>query len=203
MHAIGDRAVRDGLDAVAAARSANGVSDHRHHIAHIQLMTPRDLARFSELDVAANCQAYWARLDPQMELLTIPFLGPDRTRQQYPFADLVRSGARIAMGSDWSVSTADPLEQIEVAVNRIDPGNRSDAPFLAEQRLTLSQAVSGFTLGSAHLNHDDQDSGSIEVGKRADLTILDHNIFRAPVTDVSDACVELTIAGGRVVFERR
>ena len=117
--------------------------------------------------------------------------------------DLVRSGARIAMGSDWSVSTADPLEQIEVAVNRIDQGNRSDTPFLAEQRLTLSQAVSGLTLGSAHVNHDDQDSGSIEVGKRADLTILDHNIFRTPVTDVSDACVELTIAGGRVVFERR
>jgi predicted amidohydrolase YtcJ len=201
MHAIGDRAVRDALDAVAAARSANGIADHRHHIAHIQLMTPEDRARFAVLDVVANCQAYWAQMEPQMERLTIPFLGADRTGRQYPFADLARSGARIAMGSDWSVSTANPLEQMEVAVTRIDPANRSKMPFLPEQRLTLAQAVGGFTLGSAYVNHDDQESGSIEVGKRADLAVLDRNVFTAPVTHLSDASVELTIASGRVVFE--
>ncbi len=203
MHAIGDRAVRNALDAVAAARSANGVTDHRHHIAHIQLVAPADRARFSELGVVANCQAYWAQMEPQMEQLTIPFLGPDRADQQYPFADLVRSGARIAMGSDWSVTTANPLEQMEVAVNRIDPENRSNAPFLPEQRLTLAQAVSGFTLGTAYVNHDDQETGSIEVGKRADLAVLDRNVFTAPVTELSDASVEITLASGHVVFERR
>jgi len=203
MHAIGDRAVRNALDAVAAARSANGTADHRHHIAHIQLVAPQDRPRFSELAVVANCQTYWAQMEPQMEQLTIPFLGRDRAEQQYPFADLVRSGARLAMGSDWSVTTANPLEQMEVAVNRIDPENRSNAPFLPEQRLTLAQAVSGFTLGSAYVNHDDQESGSIEVGKRADLAILDRNVFTAPMTHLSDASVELTIASGRVVFERR
>jgi predicted amidohydrolase YtcJ len=202
MHAIGDRAVRNGLDAVAAARSANGAADRRHHIAHLQLVTPADQARFGELGVVANCQTYWARMEPQMEQLTIPFLGRDRADQQYPFADLVRSGARLAMGSDWSVSTANPLEQMEVAVNRIDPAHRSSAPFLPEQRLTLAQAVNGFTLGSAYVNHDDRDSGSIEVGKRADLAILDRNVFTSPVTHLSDASVELTMASGRVVFER-
>jgi predicted amidohydrolase YtcJ len=201
MHAIGDRAVRDALDAVAAARSANGITDHRHHVAHIQLMTPEDRARFAELDVVANCQAYWAQMEPQMERLTIPFLGADRTGRQYPFADLARSGARIAMGSDWSVTTANPLEQMEVAVTRIDPANRSNAPFLPEQGLSLAQAVGGFTLGSAYVNHDDRESGSIEVGKRADLAVLDGNVFTAPVTHLADASVELTIASGRVVFE--
>jgi len=203
MHAIGDRAVRNALDAVAAARAANGVADNRHHIAHIQLVTPEDKARFSQLDVVANCQTYWAQTEPQMEELTIPFLGRDRADLQYPFADLLRSGARLAMGSDWSVTTANPLEQMEVAVNRIDPENRSNAPFLPEQRLTLAQAIAGFTTGTAYVNHDDQESGSIEVGKRADLAVLDRNVFTAPATELSDACVELTIASGRVVFERR
>jgi predicted amidohydrolase YtcJ len=202
MHAIGDRAVRNALDAVAAARSANGVADHRHHIAHLQLVTPQDRPRFSQLGVVANCQTYWAQMEPQMEELTIPFLGRDRADQQYPFADLVHSGARIAMGSDWSVTTANPLEQMEVAVNRIDPENRSNAPFLPEQRLTLAQAVAGFTQGSAYVNHDDQESGSIQVGKRADLAVLDRNVFAEPATNLSDATVELTIASGRVVFER-
>jgi predicted amidohydrolase YtcJ len=201
LHAIGDRAVRNALDAVAAARSANGVTDHRHHIAHIQLVSPEDRTRFGELGVVANCQTYWAQMEPQMEELTIPFLGHDRADQQYPFADLVRSGARIAMGSDWSVTTANPLKQMEVAVNRIDPENRCNPPFLPEQRLTLAQAVSGFTLGSAYVNHD-AESGSIEVGKRADLAVLDRNVFSAPVTELSDASVELTLSSGRVVFER-
>lgn len=203
MHAIGDRAVRNALDAVAAARSVNGVTDHRHHIAHVQLVSPEDIPRFSELGVVANCQTYWAQMEPQMEELTIPFLGVDRAELQYPFADLSRSGARIAMGSDWSVTTANPLEQMEVAVNRIDPQNRSNPPFLPEQRLTLAQAVSGFTLGSAFVNHDDLESGSIEVGKRADIAVLDRNLFKAPVTELSDAFVELTLASGRVVFEHQ
>ena len=203
MHAIGDRAVRNALDAVAAARLANGVTDHRHHIAHLQLVTPEDVPRFSQLGVVANVQAYWAQMEPQMEKLTIPYLGQDRAERQYPFADLVRSGARIALGSDWSVTTANPLEQMEVAVNRIDPDNRSNTAFLPEQALTLAQAVDGFTGGSAYVNHDDLESGSIEVGKRADLAVVDRNLFKAPVAELSDASVELTLSSGRVVFERR
>ena len=122
LHAIGDRAVRNALDAVEAARSANGPSDHRHHIAHVQVVRPEDVPRFRELGVVANVQAYWAQMEPQMEELTIPFLGRDRAHRQYPFGDLLRSGAALAMGSDWSVTTANPLEEIEVAVTRVDPG---------------------------------------------------------------------------------
>ncbi len=207
MHAIGDRAVRNCLDAVEAARTANGDSDHRHHIAHIQLVQPVDVHRFAALSVTANCQAYWAQSEPQMDELTLPYLGADRARLQYPFGDLRRSGARLAMGSDWPVTTANPLEQIEVAVTRVDPENRANPPFLPGQRLTLAEAVGAFTAGSAYVNHDEDDSGTIEVGKRADLAILDRNIFdrntfAERADPVAEARVEMTLASGQVVYAR-
>lgn len=202
LHAIGDRAVRNSLDAVEAARAAHGARGNRHHIAHLQLVDPADVPRFAALDVVANCQAYWAQHEPQMEELTVPFLGRERADLQYPFADLVRSGARLAMGSDWSVTTANPLEEMEVAVTRIDPENRHNAPFLPEQALTLASALAGFTRGSAYVNSDDTDAGSLEVGKRADLAVLDRDIFAHDVGAISDATTVLTVAAGTVVHDR-
>ncbi|MEP6853375.1 MAG: amidohydrolase [bacterium] len=199
VHAIGDRAVRGALDAFATARAANGPLDNRHHIAHLQLIQPRDVPRFAELGVTANCQTYWAQHEPQMDELTIPFLGPERSRMQYPFADLLRTGARLAMGSDWSVTTADPLQQIEVAVRRVDPDNREREPFLPEQRLELAVALAAFTAGSAWINHDDE-AGVIAVGRRADLAVLDRDLF-APDVLPTDARVTHAVASGRVVAE--
>jgi predicted amidohydrolase YtcJ len=199
MHAIGDRAVRYALDAVQAAREANGHTDNRHHIAHLQVVQPSDLPRFRSLDVVANCQAYWAQREPQMDELTIPFLGPDRAALQYPFGDLLRNGVTLAMGSDWGVTTADPLQQIEVAVRRVDPENRDNSPFLPDQRIPLTVAVAAFTAGSAFVNHDDE-AGTIEVGKRADLAVLDRNIFDERTGLPGDARVTHTIASGQVVF---
>lgn len=199
MHAIGDRAVRNALDAVQAARTANGANDNRHHIAHIQVVQPHDVLRFAELGVVANCQAYWAQLEPQMEELTIPYLGRERAQLQYPFGDLQRSGARLAMGSDWSVTTANPLEEIEVAVTRVDPENRSNAPFLPDQALSLEVALAAFTAGSAYVNHDDE-AGTITPGRRADLAVLDRDLFTTG-EPTADATVELTVAGGQVVYD--
>ncbi|PWU59561.1 amidohydrolase [Micromonospora globispora] len=201
LHAIGDRAVRNALDAVAAARTANGRSDNRHHIAHLQLVHPKDGPRFRQLGVTANCQAYWAQMEPQMEELTLPFLGQERADLQYPFGDLLRSGATLTMGSDWAVTTANPLEQIEVAVTRIDPENRDNAPFLPDQALPLPVALAAFTAGSAYVNHD-ADGGTIAVGKRADLAVLDRNLFAAGAGLPADARVTHTIAGGTLVYER-
>ena len=205
MHAIGDRAVHNALNAVEAARAANGPSRNRHHIAHIQVVRPDDIPRFGALDVVANCQAYWAQHEPQMDELTVPFLGPERARQQYPFASLLKAGALLAMGSDWAVTTANPLEQLEVAVTRIDPENRDNQSFLPEQRLSIDEAFDAFTAGSAYVNHDDR-AGRIEVGARADLVLLDTDVFapgfasggRAPI---ADARVQLTVAAGEVVYE--
>jgi len=183
-HAIGDRAVRECLDAVAAARAANGPSDTRPHIAHIQVIHPDDVARFAALDVVANAQPLWACNEAQMEVLTVPFLGPERAGWQYPFGSLLRAGARLAMGSDWSVSTPNPLDEMEVAVTRMVPapfveqfaGARRE-PFLPEQALTLDQSIRAFTLGSAYVNHLDADTGSIAVGKLADLAVIDRDLF--------------------------
>jgi predicted amidohydrolase YtcJ len=202
LHAIGDRAVRNCLDAVDAALQANGPTGHRHHIAHLQVVQPSDVARFASLDVVANCQAYWAQTEPQMQELTLPVLGRERAGRQYLFGDLLRSGARMAMGSDWPVTTANPLEQIEVAVTRVDPEHRGNAPFLPEQRISLADAVTAFTAGSAYVNHDDRESGSIEVGKRADLAILDRNPFSTGTGPIGDATVEMTIASGHIVYAR-
>ena len=125
-HAIGDRAVRECLDAVEAALRANGRRDARHHLAHLQVVHPDDVARFRDLGVVATIQAFWAVLEAQMVELTLPFLGEPRASWQYPFGDLQRSGAVLAMGSDWAVSTADPLAAIHVAVNRTVPDGYRD-----------------------------------------------------------------------------
>lgn len=201
MHAIGDRAARDALDAVEAAREANGPSDNRHHVAHLQFLHPDDVPRFGSLGVIANMQPLWACWDPQMSVLTTPRVGEERMRWLYPFGDLLRTGATLAGGSDWPVSTPNPLLEMEVAVTRIDPAARDAEPFLPDQRLTLAQAFAAFTVGSATVNHDEGDAGSIEVGKRADLAVLDRDVFAPDAGPLGDARVVMTVAAGRVVHE--
>jgi predicted amidohydrolase YtcJ len=151
--------------------------------------------RFRALDVVANCQAYWAQHDAQMDELTTPFLGQDRVDLMYPFGELHRAGTVLAMGSDWGVSTADPLAQIEVAVRRTDPADRDADPFLPHQALTVADALGAFTAGSAYVNHDD-DAGTLEVGRRADLVVLDRDVLAHGAGPVGDARVRLTVASG-------
>ena len=207
-HAIGDRAVREVLDSVAAARAANGAADHRHHVSHIQVVHPDDLPRFRELDVLANCQPLWACEEPQMTELTLPYLGPERAGWQYPFGRLLRSGAQLCFGSDWPVSSPDPLWEMHVAVNRTVPpghpyaGSGAGNVFLPSDRIGLHDAIGAATIGSAYVNHADDVSGSIETGKAADLVVLDRNLFEHPVEEIALARVDLTIAGGQVVHER-
>jgi predicted amidohydrolase YtcJ len=205
-HALGERAVRESLDAVQAAREANGMNDLRHHLAHIQVVHPDDIPRFRQLGAVANAQPLWAAHEGQMDELTIPFLGQPRASWQYPFASLVRAGATLAMGSDWSVSTPDPIEEIHVAVNRVmAPGYayRVEARevVLPEERLDLATAIAGFTMGSAFVNHLEDRTGSIEEGKLADLAVLDRDLFAHPVSEISAASVQLTLVGGQRVYE--
>jgi hypothetical protein len=201
-HAIGDRAVRECLDAVGAARAANGPSDHRHHIAHIQVIHPDDVPRFAALDVTANAQALWAVHEGQMDELTIPFLGPERSGWQYPFASLLRSGARLAMGSDWSVSTPNPLLEMEHAVTRVAYLSRgAKEPFLPDERISLEAALAGFTSGTAFVNHLEHETGTIEVGKLADLAVLDRDLFAPDAGPIGDASVLATFVEGVAVYE--
>jgi predicted amidohydrolase YtcJ len=198
VHAIGDRAVREALDAFEAALASNGNADLRHHIAHLQVIHPDDVGRFAALGVTANMQALWAVHEPQMDELTIPFLGPERTRWQYPFGDLARSGARLAAGSDWPVSSPDPLAAVQVAVNRRTGDGEYEA-FLPEQALDLATALAAYTSGSAWVNHADE-TGRIAPGMLADLAVLDRDPFVQPVMEVGDAQVLATYVEGDRVF---
>ena len=196
-HAIGDRAVRNALDAVESARSTNGDVGLMHHIAHIQFVHDDDIERFRTLRVAANAQAYWACHDPQMDELTLPFLDDSQARRLYPFGRLLRSGAQLVMGSDWYVSTPNPMLQAEVAVTRRPPGDSDTAPLLPGDSLTLAEALAAFTLGSARINRVEDRVGSIEPGKDADLVIFDRDPFRDP--PIGEAKVVSTLVQGKVV----
>jgi predicted amidohydrolase YtcJ len=197
-HAIGDRAVRNALDAVAAARKANPDSRGRHHIAHVQVVDPADQQRFGALDVVANIQPLWAAHEAQMDELTLPFLTLSTAANQYPFASLLRSGARLAMGSDWSVSTPDVMRQIEVAVNRRPTDDRDKPPFLPNESLSVEQAMQACTSGSAWVNGLEDLVGTIDVGKRADLVVLSDDPHTA--SPIGDIKVEATIVAGEVVY---
>jgi hypothetical protein len=197
-HAIGDRAVRNALDAVAAARKANTISRGRHHIAHVQVVDPADQKRFAALDVAANIQPLWAAHEAQMDDLTLPFLSSATAANQYPFASLLGSGARLAMGSDWSVSTPDVMRQIEVAVTRRPIDGRDKPPFIPNESLSVDQALQACMTGSAWVNGLEHVVGTIVVGKRADLVVLEDDPRTA--TPIGDIRVEATIVAGEVVY---
>jgi predicted amidohydrolase YtcJ len=198
VHAIGDAAVRDALDAFAAARRAGGRGT-RHTIAHLQVVQPDDLPRFAELGVVANAQPYWAQLEPQMTDLTLPVLGPARADLQYPWASLLAHGATLAFGSDWPVSTADPLWGIEVAVNRTDPAHRGQTPFLPQQRISLDDALRAATASSARVQGLDRVTGAVAPGTAADLAVLDGPLFGLEARAPADLRVALTMVDGRVV----
>ena len=200
VHAIGDRATRESLDAFEGARREN-----RHHIAHLQVIHPDDVPRFAALGVAANAQAFWAYADEQMTELTLPFLGPERGAWQYPFGDLHRAGARLVMGSDWPVSTPDPLGAMHVAVNRSDPdrsNGEGSEPFLPVQALDLETAFAAYTSGSAWINRRDEVDGAgvLTPGAAADLVVLDRDPFAGPVSEIAGTRVVSSWIDGEAVY---
>jgi predicted amidohydrolase YtcJ len=201
-HAVGDGAVRLALDAVEAARRANGPArpdGPRHHAAHLEVVNPADVPRFAALGMTANIQPFWAVDDEQMQGLRIPALGPERAEWQYVFRDLADAGARLAGGSDWPVTTGNPLLEIEVAVRRVAPHAREAAPFVPAQRLSLDEALTAFTLGAAYVSGRDAETGTLEVGKRADIVVLDRNLRDAGAGPIGDARVVATYVDGRPV----
>ena len=199
VHAIGDRAVRDTLDAFQAAAAANGRRDARHQIAHLQFVHPDDRPRFRRLGVVANAQPFWSCLDGYMRELTLPFLEPERAGWQYPWASLRRAGAVLAFGSDWTVSTANPLEEIEVAVRRVAPGDPDGEPFLPDERVDLPAALDAFTSGSAYALRLEAETGSVTPGKLADLAVLDRDPFDPAAGPIAGARVLATLVEGEPV----
>jgi predicted amidohydrolase YtcJ len=203
-HALGDRAVRHALDAVAAARTANGDSANRHHLAHLQVVHPDDVQRFAGLSAAANIQPLWAAHEPQMDELTIPFLGERRAGWQYPFRSLQAAGATLCAGSDWPVSSPDPLLGAHVAVTRTTPGaNGSDGkgPFLPEQRLDLTAILAAYTTGSAWVNGLESVTGGVRPGLDADFAIVDADLSQIADDEIGNAAVVQTWIRGQLVYQ--
>jgi predicted amidohydrolase YtcJ len=200
VHAIGDRAVREALDAFAAAREANGPTDNRHHICHLQLVHPDDHPRFAELGVLANFQALWAFPDEYITDINLPAVGEERVNRMYPIGSIERAGGIIVGGSDWSVSSMNPLDAIETAVTRQDPTGRLDGVLNADEAVSLETMLAAYTINGAYLMHQARETGSIEAGKLADLVVLERNLFEVDPGEISDIGVVLTLLGGRQVY---
>ena len=199
-HAIGDAAVRQSLDSLELARQVNGIRDSRHHMSHIQLFDPADIPRLESLNVVANFQPYWAWADKFITELTIPKLGAERSKWLYPIKSVLDSGAVVAFGSDWFVTSGNPLLGIETAVTRRDPLTNISDPFLESERISLADAIEAYTINSAYVNFIDDETGSIEEGKVADLIVLDKNLFELAPNEISDAQVLLTLLEGKPVY---
>jgi len=203
VHAIGDRAIRATLDALEAARLANGARDARHHIAHLELIDPADIPRFRALGVIANFQPLWACGDDYLLKLTEPELGPARSRWLYPIRSVRDAGAAVAFGSDWDVSSLNPLGGIEVAITHREPLRGPGPTWLPEERIGLPEAIAGYTIGGAYLDFTERETGSIEAGKAADLIVLDKNLFEIPASQIHEAKVLWTLLEGKEVFRAK
>jgi len=202
VHAIGDAGVRMALDGIEAARESNGESDNRHHFTHLQLIHEDDIPRFGELNVGATFQPLWAYPDPAAIELDIPMLGEERTWQMYSIDSVNRTGGRINGASDYFVTSMNPLLAIEVAITRQDPYS-NDGPILnADERVDLATMIDAYTINGAYTMSLEDEQGSIEVGKRADLVVLDRNLFEIPAAEISQASVTMTIFGGRTVYQK-
>jgi predicted amidohydrolase YtcJ len=199
IHTIGDRAVRDSLDALERAARANGRRDARHQLAHVQFAHADDLPRFRALGVIANVTPLWARLEAYVAEMTLPFVSARAGAGMYPFASIVRAGGALAFGSDWAVSTPDPRQQLALAISRRDPLGEAEEPFLPDERLDLGTAIAAQTIGAAHACAIDAGTGSIEAGKLADLVVLDRDLFATEVADFLDVQVLATLIEGEVV----
>lgn len=211
LHIMGDRGIRVALDAIEAARAANGAGRQdgpRHHIAHLSMVQPEDAARFGPLGITANIQGLWAAPDPYV----VPMIGEERMQQGYPFRTMADGGAELAMGSDWPVSPPDPWLAIHVTVNRwAPPPPGVEVPPLPEgvahptldaphQALTLEQAFGAYTSGSTELVLGRP--GRLRVGERADLAVATGDPFELPAEAIASLRTAVTVVAGEVVHER-
>jgi predicted amidohydrolase YtcJ len=200
IHAIGDRAIQCSFDALEFARRQNGIRDSRHHIAHIQLFDPSDVGRFRTLGVVANFQSLWACADDYIIKMTEPVLGPERSRWLYPIRSVAETGAVVVGGSDWSVTSMNPLDAIQVAITRRQLEEGTGTPWMPEQVVDLPLMIAAYTINGAYVNFQEAETGSIEVGKAADLVVLEKNLFAVPKHEIHRIKVLLTMLDGDVVF---
>ena len=173
LHAIGDAAVKQALDAIEAMQRINPPWDRRPVIVHAQLVRDEDLSRFAQLGVIANIQPLWCYLDPMNKELIAPRIGNERNNQQYRLRSMVKAGAMIAFGSDWPVTSHIPMQAISVPVTRTNAADGVTEPWVIEQALTMDESLSFYTKNAAYQLFREKEFGALEVGKRAAFLVLD------------------------------
>jgi predicted amidohydrolase YtcJ len=201
VHAIGDEANATLLDLFAEAAKQDGPGDRRFRIEHAQHLRPADYPRFREIGVIASMQPYHVIDDGRWAEGRI---GPKLCASSYAYRSLLDAGARLAFGTDWPVAPLDPLAGLDAAVNRRTLGTKSGPGWFPEQKITIADALEAYTLGSAYAAFQEKDRGTLAPGKLADLVVLSRDILAPAEQDnIADTQVEMTIVGGKVVFERK
>ena len=203
LHAIGDGGVHLALDAIEHVLRVNPEKPRRPVIAHAQLIDDRDIARFAELGVIANFTPVWTCLDLKQDVLSTPRIGQARSDQQYRMRSLLNSGARISFGSDWPVSTPEPLVGLPTAVHRrTDEGDPSNG-WLMHEALTLDEALAAYTSGVAYQSFAEKEWGSLDPGMSANFVLVAQNPWTLPIDRLSSLRIEGTYLRGEPIFERR
>ena len=199
VHAIGDAGISQMLDLFGDVVRANGERDRRLRIEHAQHIAPKDFERFAALKAIASVQPYHSIDDGRWAERRI---GPERIKTTYAFRTLLDKGVRLALGTDWYVAPLNPMLTLYAATTRATLDGKHPNGWVPEQKITIGEAVSAYTAGSAYAEFQDADKGTIARGKLADLVILDQDIFAIPPTSIKDVRVTTTITGGKVVFQR-
>jgi len=200
IHAIGDAGISTILDLFTDIVAANGDRDRRFRIEHAQHIAPKDFDRFASLKVVASMQPYHAIDDGRFAERRI---GPERIKTTYAFKTLLDKGVRLAFGTDWAVAPLNPLLGLFAATTRATLDGKHPGGWVPEQKISIEQAVTAYTAGSAFAEFQDREKGTLARGKLADLVILSDDIFAIPAERLKDVQVLATIVGGKVVHQRQ
>ena len=200
-HAIGDRAIRVTLDAYASAAKANGTKDARHRIEHIEDVSAADIPRFHEEGVVASMQPLHAYPDEDAFKSWVPSVGPERAQRAWAWHSIEAAGGVLAFGSDWPIVTLSPWPGLQNAVTRENTGGEPKGGWIPSERITLADAIRGYTFNAAFAGHREKTEGSLETGKLADLIIVSQDVFKVDPLKIGQTKVLLTMVGGRVVYK--
>jgi predicted amidohydrolase YtcJ len=200
-HVIGDAATSITLEALEKVKGTRGRLGSRHLATHLQLVEPEDISRFKELEVIGVPQPFWFKIDDYYRELALPYLGKERADRQYPMQSFIDQGVMMASASDFPVTIHfNPLIAIQIGITRLDIVETAEEVLCPEERASLEDMITSFTYNGAYANFLENEIGSIEVGKKADLIVLDQNLFEIPPNEIAKTKVLLTLVDGKEVY---